>query len=257
MGNYHIRFWEQLHSALILLFFMVMPALVGGFGNYLLPVQVGAPDKNNNMLTPITRIVPGIPDTSVKCSVTYKQSSYNLSQTNVTEESSKDIRVDSLGPYLAGLWEGDGHIFVPDLKIFKTRDLVGELNYDEFIKDEESVNSHKNRYPYIAITFHIKDEPLVLHLISLLGGRIRYKREDNAVVWIIGARSELIKIVQLMNGYIRTPKIYQFNNLIAWLNYHSKLNIQQCLTDKSNLFNNGWFSGFFESDGSITINKNN
>ena len=25
MGNYHIRFWEQLHSALILLFFMVMP----------------------------------------------------------------------------------------------------------------------------------------------------------------------------------------------------------------------------------------
>lgn len=47
MGNYHVRFGEQflnVYWGLTLLFFFVMPVAVGGFGNYLCPVIVGAPD---------------------------------------------------------------------------------------------------------------------------------------------------------------------------------------------------------------------
>ena len=41
--------------ALLIVFFLVMPAIVGGFGNYLVPVLLGAPDWK-----PFLNISPGI-----------------------------------------------------------------------------------------------------------------------------------------------------------------------------------------------------
>ena len=54
-----------------------MPAMVGGFGNYLVPVMIGAPD--------------------------YKYKKFIRLLTTLTSPS-------KFGAYLAGLWEGDGHI---------------------------------------------------------------------------------------------------------------------------------------------------
>jgi retron-type reverse transcriptase len=42
MGNYHVQFGEQLQ--LTLLFFMVMPGMMGGFGNFFAPLLIGAVD---------------------------------------------------------------------------------------------------------------------------------------------------------------------------------------------------------------------
>lgn len=67
-----------------------------------------------------------------------------------------------LGPYLAGLIEGDGSIVVPDPKNMKRR-------------------------PIITITFHLKDLPLAEKLRELLGGigKINHPKVGNYVVWFI------------------------------------------------------------------------
>ena len=74
-----------------------------------------------------------------------------------------------IGPYLAGLFEGVGHIILS--KILNSKGKI--------------------TYPYIAITFVKKDLPLINKLVDIYGGRIRYKNKENAIVWTINKHNEL------------------------------------------------------------------
>lgn len=139
-----------------------------------------------------------------------------------------------LGSYLAGLIEGDGSIIVP--KIF--RDSKNRLTYAS-----------------IQISFPTKDYPLYSLLRFVIGhGSISKKSKVAAYVYTINNLTGLVKIVNLVNGYLRTPKILDFVDLIKYLNLKSPgLNLVALPTDNSPLDSNAWTAGFIEADGSFQV----
>lgn len=64
---------------------------------------------------------------------------------------------------------------------------------------------------------------------------------------------ELVNLVNLMNGYLRTPKLNKFNDLISWLNDKYHYNLPIFSIDVSDLNVNGWLAGFIDADGGFKI----
>lgn len=131
--------------------------------------------------------------------------------------------------YLAGLFEGDGHIWLP--------------------KDNK-----KKHNPRFCITFNLKDEPLAKKLLEIIGyGFIRYKPKDNACVLVVSPVKGLKKIIEYINGELRTPKIVQLHTLIDWINKNHSSNVLKLCTKKGKLGENSWLAGFIDADGSFSI----
>jgi hypothetical protein len=132
----------------------------------------------------------------------------------------------NVGAYLAGLLEGDGHI-----------DIQRE--------DTET----KKVNPRFVFTFHKNNFNLFEQLHNYIGSGFFKTGTGNSMRFVVADKKGVIKLVNLMNGYFRTPKILTFYKLIDRLNMSYSLNILKLSMDHSSLYSNAWLAGFTEADG--------
>jgi hypothetical protein len=117
----------------------------------------------------------------------------------------KPVNDDQFGHYLAGLIEGDGHF------------------------------SSKQQ---LVIVFHSLDASLAYYIKERLGfGSVRKVKDKNALLLIIAARKGLEKVINLINGKIRTEnKFNQITNNI--LNHENYAEFSKKISLKLNLDRN-------------------
>lgn len=105
---------------------------------------------------------------------------------------------NQLNSYLAGLIEGDGSIYTP----------LNNKNYKVKV------------LPHIEIAFDIRDLLLFEKIKETLGGGFITIRPNGLSGRLtIRKQSILLKLVNLINGYMRTPKIEALHRLINWFNF--------------------------------------
>ena len=152
--------------------------------------------------------------------------------TNAQTIDNLDSLRSKLGAYLAGLIEADGTFAIHD------------------------INSNAKKYrPKIMVVFAIDDKPLADKLISITeAGTLYVKSNAGHVLWQIQKTEDVIKIINIINGFMRTPKIEALHRAINWYNTYDNLDLKCLDLDNSPIISNAWLAGFTDGDGNFSIN---
>jgi len=154
--------------------------------------------------------------------------------------------------YICGLIEGDGTIFVPTT----SRSAKGKKNY-----------------PSLQIDFHLSDLPLALMIQKEFGyGSICRRKGKKTYTFTINNWEGILRMISLLNGKMKTPKIVALYRLIDWVNekpctmlekapstlgWNSgegrSAKIPKLPRNSEHLSQNAWLSGFIEAEGHFSI----
>ena len=109
----------------------------------------------------------------------------------------------------------------------------------------------KKGYASLEITMDIRDEHALQIIKNVYGGSIKLVSGKKALRYCLRHKQGIITLIKDVNGNIRNSyRLVQLNKICLEygivLIYPSKLE-----------YNNGWLSGFFDADGSVTLNSIN
>src|ERR1700741_3516744 len=109
----------------------------------------------------------------------------------------------------------------------------------------------KKGYASLEITMDVRDEHALQIIKNVYGGSIKLRSGANALRYRLHHKLGLLKLINDVNGHIRNShRLIQFNKIL------NKYELSLIYPDKL-IYNNGWLSGFFDADGTVTINKTN
>ena len=108
--------------------------------------------------------------------------------------------------------------------------------------------------PKIIIVFNIHDRPLAEKLSAELKvGKVIDRSSAGHVLLQILAKEEVLKIINLINGRMRTPKVEALHRAISWINEKDNSFISCLGIDRSSFNSNSWLAGFTDVDHNFSI----
>lgn len=107
----------------------------------------------------------------------------------------------------------------------------------------------KNGYNSCEITMDSRDKKVLYLIQHMYGGKVKPVSNALAYKYKLRNRTGLISLINDVNGLIRNPaRLLQMNKLCVKFNIELKY-------PENVTFNNGWLSGFIDSDGSVYYNE--
>lgn len=124
--------------------------------------------------------------------------------------------------WLAGLIDGDGNLLIS-----------------------------KAGYASCEITMGLEDEYALSQIKQKLGGSIKLRSGVKAIRYRLHNKEGMINLIHRINGHIRhSGRLIQFKIMCNNLNINS-------INPEEITINNGWFTGFFDADGTVTYSFKN
>jgi len=140
----------------------------------------------------------------------------------LSSKPSFTLKDKSWNEWLAGLIDGDGCLLVS-----------------------------KTGYTGCEITMGLQDEHALAIIKQKLGGSIKLRSGVKALRYRLHNKKGMIELINRVNGNIRhTSRIKQLESICLTLGIKIKY-------PKTITIENGWFSGFFDADGTITYSMKN